>query len=98
MVVLCVLFGRRITTLKEFLNSPFTFHIHWTLWIHSCHLRDFVVCHYRQMTDEVHQLPAVLVRVVVGCCPECRHTRESNTVLDDVIQLTVAELLCRGLC
>src|SRR6185295_6610717 len=94
MVMLCVIFGRRIATLKEFLNASFTFNIHWTLWIHGRHQRNFVVCHYGQMTDEVHELPAVLVPVVALGCSECRHPREADAVFNNVVKLPIAESLC----
>jgi len=59
--------------------------------IQPFHLTFFLRRKLRQMADEVRQLPGVCV-VVHGLTP-CRHARESNPILDRVVQLSIGHVL-----
>ena len=44
------------------------------------------------MPDEAHELPAVQVLLPVFFA-ECGHTREAYTIMNDVVEFTIAEIL-----
>src|SRR5262245_29616984 len=57
------------------------------------HLLDLVFGELRQMPDDVDEMPCRFLAVGRTVRP-ARHSGESDTVLDDVEQLAVSELLC----
>src|SRR5690349_16968336 len=58
--------------------------------IQLLHFFELNRCDLRQMTDEVHELPVVLI--VMPAAPR-RHAAQPHTVSDDVEQFAVAEIL-----
>src|ERR1700720_404385 len=51
------------------------------LRIFALHLHALVHCELRQMSNEKHQFPTILLRAVTSA--KRRHAREANSVLDD---------------
>ncbi len=65
-----------------------------TLRVEHFHLFHFLRSHLRQVPDKENQLPAVIV--LAGATPR-GHSREANSVVDDLIDLPVREVLRLGL-
>ena len=77
---------------KEFLIPAVLLDLRRTLRIHRLHFLQLLRRQFMEMTNQVHQLPAVLVVLVARFAPG-GHARQPNAVLDDEVQLAVGELL-----
>src|SRR5262245_2713454 len=66
------------------------------LGIQLGHAFELLGCHLRQMPNEVDEMPRLLFPFLRASRPG-RHPRQFDSVLDDVKQLAVAQLLCCAL-
>src|SRR5262245_27416873 len=81
---------------KEFSDFLLLFQIRGTLRIQIFHTGQFVICNMRKAAHEVNELPAVFVgRAVLRA--KRRHSREAYAIVNDVIELSVAQVLRIGL-
>src|SRR3954468_22741527 len=93
-LVMMMFFGRLIRrfSFQKLFFLPFLFEVVRALRIHLLHLFDLARRESRKMADEVNQLPRVLCILFCAAAPG-GHSAQTNTVLDDVEQLTIAHPL-----
>src|SRR5262249_803637 len=82
----------RRTALHEFLFPLPLLHVRGAHRIHRLHLLDLGGRDFRQIADEVDELPRVGVVASRRIAPR-RHARQANAVLDDCEQLAVGQIL-----
>src|SRR5262245_26234581 len=89
-----ILCGRCVFALQKFSNFFFSSQLGGTLRIHPFHLLDFFGRHARQVTNEVNKIPALQVVVIPWLFTTCRHSGESDSVLNNVVDFSVCQVLC----
>jgi hypothetical protein len=82
-----------VFTPQESLDFFFFLPVGWTYGNHSFHPVQLFSGHGREMADEVNEFPAILVVTFDGLVAEPGHPREPNAIVDDVEELTIAEVL-----
>src|SRR6187401_2209486 len=87
--------GRSVVSLQKLLERLFLETLFRCLGIERFHFVQFFLCEPRQMTDKMHQLPAVDILLRVAASPG-RQGRKSDPVVDDPEQFAVRQGLCIG--
>src|SRR5436190_22599654 len=77
---------------EKLLFLPLFFDLFSALGIHLFHFFQLRRRQFLKASNEVHELPSILVVLVAGFTPG-GHTRHANTVLDDRVQLAVGQPL-----
>src|SRR5581483_434291 len=76
--------------IQELLFFKFLLFLSWSLRIERFHRQLLCRSELRQMTYEKHQLPAVVVSLFRA---PCRHSRESDAIVNGVVKLPIGQIL-----
>src|SRR5271156_5945872 len=76
---------------QELVLHLFFLHLHGAARIHTPHVLQILVSQFRQMPDEQHQMP----RIVIICPARSprRHSCKTHAILNDVVNLAIREIL-----
>src|SRR6476469_5784354 len=87
--------GCSVVSLQKLIERLFLETLFLRLGVERFHFVQFFLRELWQMTDKMHQLPAVDILLRVAASPG-RHGRKANAVVDDPKQLAVRQGLCIG--
>src|SRR6476620_4938367 len=93
MVFMTTIFGLSIVSLQELSRSFFSFEFPWTFGVHLLHRRNFLIREVGQTTDKVDKVPSLSILRIARFFSKPGHSREPDTVLNNVVKFAIAELL-----